>query len=62
MVRSHFDHGQARVTVMESGVIVASVHSRYVTTLAHGEGLDVGLHLSREQAADLIAVLQEALS
>ena len=62
MVRAHHDHGQARVTVMESGVIVAAVHSRYVTTLAHGEGLDVGLHLSREQAADLIAVLQEALS
>ena len=63
-VRAHHNHGQARVTVMESGVIVASVHSRYVTTLAliHGEGLDVGLHLSREQAADLVAVLQEALA
>jgi len=61
-VRAHHNHGQARVTVMESGTIVAGVHSRYVTTLGAGEGLDVGLHLNPEQAADLVAVLQEALA
>jgi len=62
MVRSHFDHGLARVTVMESGTIVASVHSRYVTTLGVGEGLDVGIHMTETQARELLTVLQEALA
>jgi len=61
MVRAHHNRGQARVTVMESGTIVASVHSRYVTTLGVGEGLDVGIHMTETQARELLTVLQEAL-
>jgi len=56
------NHSSARIDIFEAGTHLVGVDAIAVNVNPSRHGLRAGLHLTREQARDLHAVLGEVLS